>query len=117
MTNKRNDGGTETAAENKKKPADGRNARGQFVSGNNLSHGRPATPPEVKEMLKAAVPDAVRRLVGVMNDPKAQDRDRIKCAEIIIERVYGKTPQPICGAEELPSISITIGGAAADYAK
>ena len=71
----------------------------QFQKGKsgNLS-GRPKADPNVKEMLKAAVPDAVELLIETMNDPMVKIELRIRCAETVLDRVYGKATQPIEGA-------------------
>ncbi|MPN49042.1 hypothetical protein SDC9_196655 [bioreactor metagenome] len=48
-------------------------------------------------MLKAAAPDAVRLMIETANDTRARLDLRIKCGEIILDRVYGKAVQPIDG--------------------
>lgn len=57
------------------------------VSGN--PSGRPSIPEEVKDALKAATPAAVKTLVEIMTSGKSEDT-RVKAANIILERVYGK---------------------------
>lgn len=57
--------------------------------------GRKKQDPAVKEMLKAACPDAVQLLVDTMNDDRAKPELRVQCANTIIERVMGKAVQPI----------------------
>lgn len=51
--------------------------------------GRPSIPEEVKEALQAATPAAVQTLVEIMTSGKSEDT-RVKAANIILERVYGK---------------------------
>lgn len=51
--------------------------------------GRPSIPEEVKDALKAATPAAVKTLVEIMTSGKSEDT-RVKAANIILERVYGK---------------------------
>lgn len=60
--------------------------------------GRPKADPNVKEMLKAAAPGAVKLLTETMNDPTVKIDMRIRCAETVLDRVYGKATQPIEGA-------------------
>lgn len=62
------------------------------VSGN--PSGRPSIPEEVKEALKAATPAAVATLVEIMTSGKSEDT-RVKAANIILERVYGKATQAV----------------------
>lgn len=52
---------------------------------------------DVKAMLKAAAPDAVKLLTETMKNPDARSDLRIRCAETIMDRVYGKATQPIEG--------------------
>lgn len=49
----------------------------------------------MKEMFRAAAPEAVRLLVDTMNDPTTKIDTRLKCAETILERALGKAAQPI----------------------
>lgn len=51
--------------------------------------GRPKVPEDVKEALKAASPQAVATLVGIMLNGKSEDT-RVKAASIILDRAYGK---------------------------
>ena len=46
-------------------------------------------------MLKAATGDAARLLISTVNDPEAKLELRIRCAETILDRVYGRAAQPI----------------------
>lgn len=49
----------------------------------------------MKEMFRAAAPEAVRLLIDTMNDPTTKIDTRLKCAETILERALGKATQPI----------------------
>ena len=67
--------------------------------------GRKKIPDDVKEMLKAATPDAVRYLASLVNDVAAKDADRVKAAEIILDRVYGKPQQSVdIDAKSIPQV-------------
>lgn len=55
---------------------------------------------EIKDMLQAAAPDAVQLLIDTMQDETEKTDLRVRCAETILERVYGKNPQPIEGNVE-----------------
>lgn len=59
--------------------------------------GRPKVPTEVKEILKAAAPGAAKLLVEMVADETQKPELRIKCAETVLDRVYGKAVQPIDG--------------------
>lgn len=67
--------------------------------------GRPKMSEEAKqasrdalEMLRAAAPDAVALLLNVMQDSSVKLDLRTKCAESVMDRVYGKASQPIEGS-------------------
>jgi hypothetical protein len=74
------------------------------VSGN--PNGRPKTPQEFKEIVKANTVLAVNTLLQIMSNPKAKDSDKIKAAEVIIDRAYGKAAQPIVGDSEHDAIQV-----------
>lgn len=57
--------------------------------------GRPKTPEAVKAILRAATPQAAQALADIVADPSKKASDRIKAAEIILDRVLGKAVQPI----------------------
>ena len=60
--------------------------------------GRPKDTDEVKEgkeMLRRAMPEAVRAVVEVLNNPEAKVSERLTAATIILDRVLGKAAQPI----------------------
>lgn len=79
-----------------KRAENGRDEKGRFVVGN-AGGGRKPVPDEVKEMLVAATPSAVQLLVDMMMDYGAPKDLRVRCAEVILNRVYGRPTQPICG--------------------
>lgn len=67
---------------------------GKFLPGNR-SGGRPKLPEELKEAFRAAAPDALDVLVRILKDEEAKHSDRIRCAEIILDRGYGKPVQAV----------------------
>ena len=69
------------------------------VSGN--PGGRPKGNPEVKEILKAASPDAARALVELLNSEK--DSIRLAAAQDILDRTEGK-------AIQMQDINMDLGG-------
>ena len=73
-----------------------RDSKGRFVAGNKAG-GRKAIPQEVREMLQAATPAAVQLLVDTIDDKEARLDLRVRCAELVLDRVYGKATQPIEG--------------------
>ena len=93
-----------------------RDGAGRFRPGSSGNpKGRPKLPKEVKEMFKAATADAAQLLIDTMNDPDADLKLRIDCAEKVIERVYGKPPQPIDGNVD-GTLVIELAGEIRDYA-
>ena len=62
-------------------------------------------PKSIKEMLKGAAPDACKLLVKYMNDDTIRPELRIKCCEIIFDRVYGKPIQGVdLDVNKLPQV-------------
>lgn len=55
--------------------------------------GRKKEPKEVQDALKALCPAAVERISQAINDP--QDREGVKAAFGVLERVYGKPKQAV----------------------
>ncbi|MBO7670133.1 MAG: hypothetical protein J6S60_06040 [Oscillospiraceae bacterium] len=52
-------------------------------------------PEELKEAFRAACPDALEVLKRILTNEGAKDSDRIRCAEIILDRGYGKPVQAV----------------------
>ena len=46
-----------------------------------------------------------------MNNPEEKTETRVRCAETVLDRVYGKANQPIDLGGEVPKIEIVLGGA------
>lgn len=69
-------------------------ATGRFVKGYG-GGGRPKLPEELKMAFRAAAPDALDVLIKILKDEGAKHGDRIKCAEIILDRGYGKPVQAV----------------------
>ena len=67
---------------------------GRFLPGNKTG-GRPRLPEELKEAFRAACPDALEVLKRILTNEGAKDSDRIRCAEIILDRGYGKPVQAV----------------------
>ena len=72
--------------------------------------GRPKIPEEVKEAFRAASGDACRVLCEIVNDFSAKDADRIRAAEAILDRAWGKPVQAVdVDARNIPQV-VFIGG-------
>ena len=67
-----------------------RDKNGRFVAGNKSNGGRPKYPQEVKDAIKAACPEAVEVLIGIMRDATEKTAYRLEAAKTILERGYGK---------------------------
>lgn len=80
-----------------------------FQAGNNANpKGRPKVNREGREMLRMALPDAVQKVIDTMNNPEAKTSEQLQAANIIIERVMGKSPQPIIADMVTPEESMTL---------
>lgn len=78
-------------------PANKKNT-GRFKPGQSGNpNGRPKVPKEIKDMLKAATPDAAGLLIQCIHDDKCKMEIRVKAATEILDRVFGKATQPIDG--------------------
>ena len=67
---------------------------GRFMPGNR-SGGRPKLSEDLKQAFKDASPAALAVLVTILSDESARDADRIRAAEIILDRGYGKPVQAV----------------------
>lgn len=86
------------------------------VSGN--PGGRPKINEELRQSLKVYSASALAYLALVVEgkDPKARVADRIRASEVLIDRMYGKASQPICGDEDGNELVITLKGQLMDWA-
>lgn len=77
---------------------------GRFTKGNTTG-GRTKMPEEMKQAFRAAAPDALRVLVRIVNDEEAKHGDRIRAAEVILDRGYGKPLQAVdVDASSIPQV-------------
>jgi hypothetical protein len=63
------------------------------ISGN--PNGRVKTPQELKDAFRALSMDAKDVLAEVMKNPKSKGSDRVKAAEIILNRAWGTPEQSV----------------------
>lgn len=85
---------------------------GQFKKGDPRRGpgGRKKIPDDIKEMLKGATPAACKLLCDTISDENAKIDLRIKCSEIVLDRVYGKPQQAVeVDAKNIPQV-IFVGG-------
>ena len=85
--------------ENRKKTGKKRGGEAtQFKKGQSGNPGgRPKVPEEIKEAFKAAAPEALELLLKFMRDKKEKSEIRVKCAETVLDRGYGKATQFVEG--------------------
>lgn len=85
-----------------------RDNKGRFVKGQTGNPGgRPATPDDVKEMLKASTAPAVQLLFSTMMNDTTKPELRVRCAEILIDRVMGKAVQPLEAVFTTPTVDLS----------
>lgn len=72
--------------------ADKRGENGRFLPGNS-GGGRPKIPEDVKMAFRAACPEAVEILIGIMRNPKEKTPYRLDAIKTILDRAYGKPTQ------------------------
>ena len=85
-----------------------RDNKGRFVKGQTGNPGgRPATPDNVKEMLKGSTVPAVQLLIDTMTNIETKQELRVRCAEILIDRVMGKAVQPLEAIFTTPAVDLS----------
>lgn len=93
------------------KNPENRDNAGRFVKGKSGNPGgRKPMDGKTKKVLEAAAPEAAGKLVDLMRNA-TDARVRLKAAETILDRVYGKPIQAIEGEMD-NHIEIVMGGAA-----
>jgi len=68
---------------------------GRFVKGGNPHGGRKKLPEDLKQAFRDVCPQALETLRGILENDEARDADRIRAAEIILDRGYGKAVQAV----------------------
>ena len=71
-----------------------RDAGGRFTAGWK-GGGRPKMPEEMKQAFKDLTPAALKALAKIVNNEDARDADRIRAAEVILDRGWGKPTQAV----------------------
>lgn len=72
--------------------------------------GRPKDNPELKEACRSHTMECIAVLVGIVNNSKSKDNDRIKAAEVLLDRGYGKPVQSVdLDAKNIPQV-VFVGG-------
>jgi hypothetical protein len=57
--------------------------------------GRVKADPELKTIAREYTSDAIETAVAIMRNPEARDSDRLKAAEILLDRGHGKPRQEL----------------------
>lgn len=82
-----------------------RDKNGRFVKGNKSGNGRPKMPEDMKQAFRSLAPDCCKVLCEIVNDPSARQADRIKAAEVILDRGFGKPVQAVdLDASSIPQV-------------
>ena len=79
-------------------------------------NGRPKIPAEIREMARAASPEALQALIDVTQDSKAPHAARVTAADKILDRTWGKPAQPIDGDGQGGACSLSIASSASSSA-
>ena len=84
----------------------GRDSKGRFVKGEYKGGpGRASIPEDIKQMFRSLAPDCCKVLCEIVNDPSARQADRIKAAEVILDRGWGKPVQSVdLDASSIPQV-------------
>ncbi len=54
---------------------------------------------DIRSLARLHTDKAIATLAGIMNQPKAQASARIAAATVLLDRGWGKAPQPMTGAD------------------
>lgn len=88
-------GGVATSAPSKR-TGNGRDAKGRFVKGEYRGGpGRTPLAPSLKDALLPLGDKSVKALESILDDPEAKQSDKLRAAEIVLDRLLGKATQPI----------------------
>lgn len=93
-------------AEKSEKNARKRGTGRPFVKGQVANPGgRPKIPEDIKQAFKDLTPKAIETLQKILDDDNAKYADKIKAAEIIMDRGYGKPTQALdVDVNKLPQV-------------
>lgn len=92
-----------------------RDRLGRFVKGcSGNPGGKAAMPPELKKAFREATLEACALLRGFLCDAEAKPELRIKCAEMVFDRVYGKPAQQSAAPHTSDAPQVVIYGSVAD---
>ena len=76
--------------------SDARDQKGRWQPGHSPNpSGRPKALIEVIELARKHTPEAIAALASIMNNKEAMDSARVKAAEVLLDRGWGKAPQHI----------------------
>lgn len=84
-----------------------RDEKGRFTGGN-PGGGRPKMPEELKEAFRELTSKAKDTLVEIMCDPCAKETARIRAAEIILERGWGKPEQAVSLETQTAEVGVVL---------
>lgn len=73
-----------------------RDAKGRFVKGQSGNvYGRTPMPAEMMELARASAPKALELAARYIDDDELDPRVRLKAAELLLDRGYGKPAQSV----------------------
>lgn len=88
-----------------------RDGKGRFVKGKSGNRsGRPAVIVKVRDLARAHTEDAIAALVSIMTDPDGDTGPRVRAAEALLDRGWGKPSQPLDHQGEAFSLVLHLGG-------
>ena len=62
--------------------------------------GRPRAVAAIRDLVQAKGPDLVERLMTMALADETEDRVRIEAIKVLLDRGYGRPPQPITGEDD-----------------
>lgn len=81
-----------------------RDKNGRFLPGHKGTGGRkPLMPADFRTLAQQAAPDALERLIALIQSPATDAAQVVSACRLIIERAYGKPPQAV----DLTSVTVS----------
>lgn len=88
-----------------------RDSKGRFIKGvSGNAGGRAVVLVKVRDLARAHTEEAIAALVSIMSDPDGDTGPRVRAAEALLDRAWGKPSQPLDHQGEAFNLVLNLGG-------